>query len=250
MIQTSPPPVPPRKHHPFFIGFGILFILFALIFFGLMAKYLWQLKYGTLEQNVATYTQFKTDKFSKATNNRSAPHAPANGWEALTRTTDPRLGNAKSKITLVAFIDFECPFSQENYETFSDVLDTYGGGINVIFKSLPLANIHPNALPTAEAAACANDQGKFWPFYHYLFTTKKLTASDLDAAGQAVGLEPQAFTQCRNSHQFFSAIEQDVKDASSLGVRGTPTYYINNEVFEGGTDRATWDAAILRNLKS
>lgn len=250
MELTSVPPVAPRKHHPFLVGFGVLFVIFLVTFFALMAQYLWQFKYGTLEQNAATYNQFNAGKFSKGSNNTNPPQAPATGWEALTRASDPRLGIAKSKVTVVAFIDFECPFSQDNYETFSQVLETYGGGVNIVFKSLPLANLHPNALPAAEAAACANAQGKFWDFYHFLFNSKKLTAADLDAAGQAVGLDMTTFTQCRNSHQFFSAIEQDVKDASSLGVRGTPTYFINNEVFEGGTDRTTWDAAILRNLKS
>lgn len=250
MLPTSPPPVPPRTHHPFLVGFGILFALFLLGFFILMAQYLWQFKYGTLEENVATYTEFNSAKFSNGSGSKEAPRAPANGWETLIRDTDPRLGPAKSPITVVAFIDFECPFSQENYQVFNEVMETYGGGVNVVFKSLPLASLHPNALPAAEAAACANAQGKFWPFYHHLFNTQKLSSADLDAAGQAVGLDMTAFTQCRNNHQFFSAIEQDVKDASSLGVRGTPTYFINNEVFEGGTDRATWDAAILRNLKS
>ncbi len=250
MVLTSPPPVPPRKHHPFLVGFGVLFTLFLVGFGVLMAQYLWQLKYGTLEENVATYAKFNSGKFSKGSGSKEAPKAPATGWEALTRETDPRLGPAKSPITVVAFIDFECPFSQDNYQIFSDVLETYGGGVNVVFKSLPLASLHPNAVPAAEAAACANAQGKFWPFYHHVFNTKKLSSSDLDAAGQEIGLDMTAFATCRNTHQFFSAIEQDVKDASSLGVRGTPTYFVNNEVFEGSTDRATWDAAILRNLKS
>ncbi len=250
MELTSPPPVAPRKYHPFLVGFGVLFVIFLMAFFGLMAQYLWQFKYGTLEQNVAIYTEFNSNEFSKGSGSVAPPKAPVTGWEALTRENDPRLGIAKSKITVVAFIDFECPFSQDNYETFSQVLETYSGGVNVIFKSLPLTSLHPNALPAAEAAACANAQGKFWDFYHYVFNSKKLTASDLDVAGQAVGLDMVTFTQCRNSHQFFSAIEQDVKDAVSLGVRGTPTYFVNNEVYEGATDRATWDAAILRNLKS
>ncbi len=250
MELTSPPSVPPRKNHPFLVGFGVLFAIFSLAFFGLTAKYLWQLKYGTIEEKFATYAQFNRDKFSQDNASKKPPKAPANGWETLIRETDPRLGLIKSKVTVVAFIDFECPFSQENYQTLAEVMDTYGGGAHFVFKSLPLTTLHPNALPAAEAAACANDQGQFWPFYHHIFTTKKLTASDLDAAGQTIGLDMDTFKRCRDSHQFFSAIEQDVKDAGSLGVRGTPTYFVNNEVFEGGTDRATWDAAILRNLKS
>lgn len=249
MELSSPPPVAPRKHHPFLVGFGVLFGIFVLAFFVLMAQYLWQFKFGTLEQNRANYVEFNANKFSKGSDSGTAPQAPANGWVPLTRATDPTLGK-DNKVTVVAFIDFECPFSQDNYQTFSEVLETYGGGVNFVFKSLPLANLHPNALPAAEAAACANAQGKFWPFYHYLFGTKKLTAADLDAAGAAVGLDMTEFKSCRDSHQYFSAIEQDVKDASSLGVRGTPTYFVNNEVFEGATSRASWDAAILRNLKS
>lgn len=250
MDLTSIPPVAPRRNHPFLVGFGLLFSLFLVGFIALMVHYLWQFKYGTLEQKVATYTQFNQEKFSQSGTGKTPPKAPATGWEALIRDTDPRLGAINNKVTVVAFIDFECPFSQDNYEIFSEVMDTYGGGITVVFKSLPLAGLHPNALPAAEAAACANAQNKFWPFYQHVFTTKKLTTADLDAAGQAVGLDMTAYNKCRASHEFFPAIEQAVKDASSLGVRGTPTYFINNEVFEGSTSRQDWDAAILRNLKS
>lgn len=249
MDLTPTPPIAPRKNHPFLVGFGVLFGLFLLGFIVLMVHYLWQFKYGTLEQKVASYTQFNKEKFSQSTTGKNPPKAPETGWEALIREHDPRLGVIKNKVTIVAFIDFECPFSQDNYNVFSEIIDTYGGGTTIVFKSLPLVSLHPNALPAAEAAACANAQGKFWPFYHHLFTTKKLTPADLDAAGQAVGLDMVTYNKCRTSHDFYKAIEQDVKDASSLGVRGTPTYFVNNEVFEGSTSREQWDAAILRNLK-
>ena len=128
-------------------------------------------------------------------------------------------------------------------------MDTYAGAANLVYKFLPLTSIHPNALNASEAMACANDQGKFWPYYHYVFNSKKLTEKDLKATAVALGLEPTVFNNCLASHKHRADIEADVNEAISLGVRGTPTYFINGDVIEGGADRSVWDATILRNLK-
>ncbi len=248
MPELTSLPTKPRRHiFLSIVGFTIL--AWIIVFAGYTGYFLWQLKYGSAEDIAKTHFSFKNAKFTSASSAGVGPRAPENGqWAPFIHPYNPTLGTGANLVTVTAFIDFECPYSQDNYQVFKEVMDTYGGAIKVVFKFLPLTSIHPNALAASEAAACANDQGKFWPYYHHLFETKKFTASDLQAAAVAAGLDSDLFTACVKSLKHRPNIEQDVNEAVSLGVRGTPTYFINTDVIEGSADRAVWDNTILKNI--
>lgn len=237
-----------RVRHAFGLIFGLTAVAGLVIFFGLVVYYLWQGKYGTAQEITQSRREFKSQKFTSANEATEGPKAPDNWANYLTKD-NPTLGSPTNPVTIVAFIDFECPFSQEGHPIFKSVVETYGVAVKVVFKQLPLTSIHANALNAAEAAACANEQGKFWEYYNYLFATKKLSGADLKAGAATVGLETDTFTACQKNAKYRAAIERDVNDAIALGVRGTPTYFVNNEVIEGVVDRAAWDTIILRNLK-
>lgn len=244
-------PTAPQNHrvrHTFGMIFGLTGLVWLGIFLGWVVYFLWQGKYGTDQEIAKTKFEFQNQKFTAATGAKDGPKAPANWTEYITND-NPAFGNPTNPLTIVAFIDFECPFSQEGYPIFKSIIETYGSAAKIVFKQLPLTSIHPNALPAAEAAACANEQGKFWQYYNYLFNTKKLSTADLTTTAAAVGLDMTKFAACQTSNKYRSAIEKDVNDAIALGVRGTPTYFVNNEVIEGVVDRAAWDTIILRNLK-
>lgn len=237
-----------RVRHTLGIIFGFTAIAGFVVFFGLVAYYLWQGKYGTDQEIAKTRYEFQSQKFTTASDAKDGPKAPTN-WEEYLTPANPAFGNPNNPVTIVAFIDFECPFSQEGYPIFKSVVETYGAAAKIIFKQLPLTSIHARALPAAEAAACANEQGKFWQYYNDLFNTKKLSDTDLTTTAAAVGLDLNKFAMCQKNHKYQSAIERDVNDAIALGVRGTPTYFVNNEVIEGVIDRSAWDTIMLRNLK-
>lgn len=248
-MPDTPLPSPHRGRRVFLSILGVTVLFWVLIFAGYTGYFLWQIKYGSPEDIAKTQSSFRTAKFTSANSSEAGPRAPQDGkWSPFIHPYNPVLGAANSPITITAFIDFECPYSQDNYPVFKEVMDTYGGAARIVFKFLPLTSIHANALAASEAAACANDQGKFWPYYHHLFNTKKLGAADLQAAAVVVGLEPSTFAACLSSQTHRKDIEADVNEAISLGVRGTPTYFINKDVIEGGTDRSVWDTAILKNI--
>ncbi len=153
---------------------------------------------------------------------------------------DPFKGNENAPVTIVEFSDFQCPFCsrfaaqtlpalQENY------IDT--GKIKLVFKDLPLDNLHPNARTTHIAAECANEQGKFWEYHDILFEKQSqwqsLSPSNLDttltkfAAG--LGMQSTDFQACIESQEIADEVNGDTLEAASYGTTGTPTFFIGNE---------------------
>ncbi len=85
---------------------------------------------------------------------------------------DPVLGNPNAPVTIIEFGDFQCPYCKKFHDdTFPMLKKTYidTGKAKFVYRDFPLENIHPNARPAAEAAECADDQGKFWEYHNALY---------------------------------------------------------------------------------
>lgn len=82
-------------------------------------------------------------------------------------------GPAEAKVTLVEFSDFQCPFCIRASATVKQVMDTYKNDVRLVFKNLPLVQIHPFAQKAAEASLCAAEQGKFWEYHDQLFSVQQ-----------------------------------------------------------------------------
>ena len=103
---------------------------------------------------------------------------------------NPAKGPAGAPVTMVEFSDFQCPFCSRVNPTLKKLEETYKDKIRIVFRDLPLLNIHKNAGVAAEAAHCANDQGKFWEMHDQLFANQaKLSAPELKEHAVAVGLD-------------------------------------------------------------
>ena len=145
----------------------------------------------------------------------------------------PVLGSKTAPIELIEFSDFQCPFCQRANPVVEQVLKTYGDKVRFVYRHFPLAN-HPNARPAAEAAACAEVQGKFWEYHDRLFANgAKLTDTDLKAHAVAVGLDAAKFNTCFDNRQQKPGIDKDMADAEKVGVTGTPAFFVNGRSIEG-----------------
>jgi protein-disulfide isomerase len=142
---------------------------------------------------------------------------------------DPILGPSDADITLIEFSDYECPYCQKwHEEVYFRLLDEYEGQIRIVYRDFPLNSIHPNAEPAAIAANCAGEQDAYWEYHDKLFSSElplgdsayQQYASDLD-------LDLEAFNQCLESDHQKDEIQADFEYASNLGVRSTPTFFIN-----------------------
>jgi len=146
---------------------------------------------------------------------------------------DPSQGPKDAPVTIVEFSDFQCPYCARMAPTFKRLHEAYGDKIRVVFRNFPLT-IHPQASKAAEAAACANDQGKFWEMHDKLFADQqKLQLADLKATAAAIGLDAQAFAECLDSGKHEPTWKADGADGQRYGVSGTPAFFVNGRLISG-----------------
>lgn len=146
--------------------------------------------------------------------------------------SNPPLGNKKAKITVVEFSDFECPYCKKASDTFAGVFAKYPGKIRRYFRDFPLG-FHKKARPAAIAARCAGEQGKYWEYHDKLFEKQELEAEHLSAHAKALKLDASKFESCMKSNKYNAEIEKDMKEASGVGVSGTPAFFINGKMISG-----------------
>lgn len=149
---------------------------------------------------------------------------------------DPTLGPEDAAVTIVEFSDYQCPYCQRYHlETFSQIMDVYGDQIRYVFKDLPLTSIHPNALPAAVAAHCADAQGAFWEYHTMLFSGElQLGRETYLAYANRLGLDIDQFEACLDSGRFERIVMEDTDILTSLGAPiSTPTFFINDKYLAG-----------------
>jgi protein-disulfide isomerase len=153
---------------------------------------------------------------------------------SVTVGDDPARGPADAPITIVEFSDFQCPYCSRATATLKKLDASYPGKIRIVYRDFPLVQIHPNAARAAEAAACANEQGKFWPMHDAMFEHQdKLGEADLKATAAALGLEATAFNQCLDSGRYTAQWKRDAAEAERYGVSSTPAFFINGRMVVG-----------------
>lgn len=142
---------------------------------------------------------------------------------------DPAIGPEDAPITLIEFSDYECPYCGRWYEqVFTRLRQEYPDTVRIVYRDFPLTSIHPNAAPAAEAANCANEQDSYWEFHDKLFS------GEYDLGEQAyvqyaedLGLDVEQFENCLESGRYNDEVMADYQFAAELGVRSTPTFFLN-----------------------
>jgi len=153
---------------------------------------------------------------------------------ALTLGDDPTRGPADAPVTIVEVSDFQCPFCSRATAILKKLDVAYPGKIRIVYRDFPLVQIHPNAARAAEAAACANEQGKFWPMHDTMFEHQdKLGEADLKQSAAALGLDATAFNQCLESGRHTAQWKKDTMEGESYGVSSTPAFFINGRLVVG-----------------
>lgn len=163
------------------------------------------------------------------------------------RTAHPQT-SASAAVVLAEYADLQCPACRAAHETVvPPLLAKYGTQISYEFHHFPLSSIHRYALEAAEAAECAADQGKFWEFADLVFKNQQeLSPESLDKWGAELKLDMDLFNRCRDSRIKREMIQSEYDQGRNLGVRGTPTFFVNGEQVEATVDglSAAIDAAL------
>lgn len=127
-----------------------------------------------------------------------------------------------------------------------EYIDT--GKVRYLYRDFPLYDIHPGALGAAHAANCAAAQGSFWPMHQRLFKGQagewgqgdQRDLQTFQGYATELNLDVNAFDQCLTSKRFTAQIQQDYNDAVERGVRSTPSFIINGELFVGAQPYGRW----------
>lgn len=163
----------------------------------------------------------------------------------------PTLGSPNGGVTMVEFIDFDCPFSRESFGPVREIMQKYQDKVRLVIRDFPLEELHPNAMRNAQAARCANAQGKYWAYHDKLFgNPDQHEETDLKRFAREVGMDGNAFDTCLASMRDTVSIQQDLADGLQAGVEGTPTFFFNGLRVQGGLDAATLEFLIQKSLEN
>ena len=146
---------------------------------------------------------------------------------------DPVLGPQDALVTIIEFSDFQCPYCRRVQPALKQLLQDYQGAVKLVFRDFPLHNIHPQAQKAAEAAQCAAEQQRFWPYHDKLFTTEDLQPEHLKQYAQELGLNVSQFNTCLDSSKYAQEVERDLQDGLNAGVNATPSFFVNGQPMSG-----------------
>lgn len=165
------------------------------------------------------------------------PAAPAPKVDSIDISGAPTKGDAKAKVAIVEYTDYQCPFCGQLFtNTYPSIKKEYidTGKVKYVVMDFPLTQIHPQAQKAAEAASCALDQNKFWEMHDKLFATQTaLSIDDLKKYAVDLGLNAGTFNTCLDSGTHAEKVAKSVKTGEGYGVRGTPASYVGK--LEGNT---------------
>ena len=157
---------------------------------------------------------------------------------------DHILGPMDAPVTLVEYGDYQCPSCGEAAPVVQQLVKHYSDKLRFVFRNFPLPQ-HSMAEPAAEAAEFAASEGKFWPVHDALYAQQEQLgeAFFVDVAKQQ-GMAPEELLQAVSTQKFKGKIEADLESGEASGLRGTPTFYINGEMFDGRYDYASLKQAL------
>lgn len=163
---------------------------------------------------------------------------------------DPVLGPDDAAITLIEFSDYECPYcTRWHTEVFDRIREDFPDEIRFVYRDFPLKSIHPNAVPAAEAANCANEQDAFWEYNAKLFDGELGLSPEayLEYANQ-LDLDTEEFEKCFQEGRYSQEVEDDYQYAAQLGIQSTPTFFLNGIPLIGAQPYEVFKDVIEREL--
>jgi protein-disulfide isomerase len=161
-------------------------------------------------------------------------------------------GSATAPVTVYEISDFQCPYCAQFYLETMPLLEreyVVPGKAKFVFVNLPLP-MHPNAVPAAELAMCAAQQGKFWPMHDVLFRNQRQWAGLGEpgqvflAYGDSVGANREALASCVRDGTMREVVRTDAEGGVRSGAHSTPTFYIEGGLIVGAQPVETFRAVL------
>jgi protein-disulfide isomerase len=150
------------------------------------------------------------------------------------------LGPENPRVTIEEYSDFQCPYCARAAQTMDPKIEeeyVADGRVKLVFH--PVALFGQESIWAAEAAECANDQGKFWEYHDKLFENQRgenqgaFAIKNLKSFAEELALDTQAFNQCIDSHQHEDLVKAETQDAAKKGIQATPTFVVGEQTVDG-----------------
>ena len=163
---------------------------------------------------------------------------------ATYKLTDGIRGAAEPLVTIVEYSDFQCPFCGTFAQTLHELEAVYPDDLRVVFHQYPMP-MHPQAPLAAKAAIAAQAQGRFWAMHDHMFAHRSSLSRDqlVEAAG-SLGLDTAQFETDLDSDETEARLKLEKTLGRRLGVRGTPSFFINGRSLSGAMDAQALGAII------
>ncbi|HEY5383503.1 MAG TPA: thioredoxin domain-containing protein [Candidatus Paceibacterota bacterium] len=162
----------------------------------------------------------------------AAPDAAASAHVAMPSASDHIIGSPSAPIVLVEYSDFQCPYCQMIYPSIKQIVQQSNGQVAWVMREFPLYQIHPNAMPAADAAECIAEQkgnDAFWTFADDDFANQSsIGPAFFSAEAQKLGVNMATYNSCVSTHKYASKIQAETADAENSGGNGTPFTIIIN----------------------
>ena len=223
------------------IGLSFLILVIGILvlgFLGMVSWYWWQIKQGTAVAP-ANFSFSARGPVKSGSVDRNKIESGLNPF--LIRSSGP--------LTIVEFMDYKCPFSKTAAPIMDQIVAKYGSKVNIIVRNFPGESIYPGSRELSKFAYCAFKQNRFLKVYDYLFEhqqeiSQPLTDDLYSSLTQNLDLRKAELATCVNDPATEEKINNDLYVGVDAGVRGTPTFFVNGQKFEGTVSFEAWERYI------
>jgi len=156
-------------------------------------------------------------------------------------------GRVDAPLTLVQYGDFQCSHCARVYPMVLEIADDLGDSLAFALRHFPVPQIHPMAQRAAEAAEAAASQGRFWEMATELYENQEELDDDrLTRCARKADLDIKRFKKEMMSGIHASRVRADYLGGVRSAVKGTPTFFINGQIYEGPHQSAALVAELLK----
>jgi hypothetical protein len=188
---------------------------------------------------------------NSATSTCEIPRNVVEGGEVIfpkMNIDEPVIGDKNAELTIIEFGCYVCPYTNQAEKTVKEVLDYYGGKVNLQFVVYPLPG-HAFSYESSMASKCAEEQGKYEEYHNELFAQNmNFTNATFVQIASDLNLDVEKFESCMSNNTYAAEIEKDKQMAIDAKVKGTPTFFVNEQVIVGPKPFKTFKKVINGEL--
>jgi protein-disulfide isomerase len=161
-------------------------------------------------------------------------------------------GPATAPVTITEFADYQCPFCKKLHAALQDVRTKHGPVFRLVYRNLPIPQLHPYAKAAAIAAECAAASGQFAGYHDFLYSHQdSIGRLTWNAVASRVGVKDTvAFAACLRDERVKARLGADSLAAKALNIGGTPAILINRWLFYGVPSQEDLEKYIVQEARS